>query len=337
MSIEQTRRAETRPRRMERVVLPVVLGLALAASGIVAAAGGWRVVRQGLAGKDLNAVYFTDTKRGWIAGDEGFVGYTEDGGRHWERQKLATGDAVNDIYFRNRDDGFLLAGNRIFETQDGGEEWREAARFAAQDFGGAQPELYSVRFGSKKRGWVVGSASRRDKVVDSLVLNTNDGGASWVRQPVAVRTELIHVDFVNDERGWIVGASGTILHTEDGGDTWTPQRSNTDATLYHVDFRNNRIGWAVGERGTVLRTTDGGDAWFPVTVPVRATLLSVQFVNDDEGWIVGRGGTILRTGDGGRTWIRQQSRTTQNLYAFFADKKNNWAVGGDGMVLQYER
>jgi photosystem II stability/assembly factor-like uncharacterized protein len=316
----------------------LIVGFVFAGSVMVLTlAAGWRATRQGLAGKDLNAVYFADSKRGWIAGDDGFISHTEDGGQTWARQKLATTDAVNDVYFRNHEEGFLLAGERIFGTRNGGSEWREVSVFAPENFDGALPELYSIRFAGKRRGWVVGSLSRRDKVTDSFVLHTTDAGASWVRQLVPVRAELIHLDFVSDERGWIVGTAGTILRTIDGGDTWIAQRSKTDATLYHVDFRNNRVGWAVGERGTVLRTTDGGDTWLPVKVPVRATLLSVQFVSDDDGWIVGRGGTILRTGDGGRTWIRQESQTTQNLYALYVDRKVNWAVGGDGLVLQYER
>jgi photosystem II stability/assembly factor-like uncharacterized protein len=55
------------------------------------------------------------------------------------------------------------------------------------------------------------------------------------------------------------------------------------------------------------------------------------------GWIAGRGGVILRSGDGGRTWIQQETRTKQNLYALFVDKKNGWAVGANGTILQYER
>ena len=70
---------------------------------------------------------------------------------------------------------------------------------------------------------------------------------------------------------------------------------------------------------------------------MRTTLLSVKFVNDDEGWIVGRGGVILRSEDGGQTWLQQDSGTRQNLYALFFDKKLGWAVGGDGLVLRYER
>jgi photosystem II stability/assembly factor-like uncharacterized protein len=315
-------------------------GIALligALASVAPAQEGWVASRRGPAGKDLNTVYFADSKRGWIAGDDGFVSYTPDGGRTWSQQTLDSQDGVNDIYFRNKEDGYLLAGNRIFKTEDSGRTWREARRFLPKDFDGAMPELYSVRFASKKKGWIIGSVSRRDQVVDSLLIYTDDAGASWQRKTVPTREELIHLDFTDDERGWIVGASGTILYTEDAGETWIVQRAGTSATLYHIDFRNSRAGWAVGERGTVLRTTDGGSIWKKVTVPVRNTLLSVQFVDDERGWIVGRGGVILRSDDGGETWLQQESKVKQNLYALFIENKSGWAVGGDGIVLKYER
>lgn len=307
----------------------------LAAAGF--AQTGWTGVRHGQPGKDLNAVFFADTKRGWIAGDDGFMSYTTDGGRTWTPQSIETKDAVNDVYFRSKEDGYVVAGNSIFSTDNGGRTWREVRRYFASDFGGALPELYSVRFSGKKKGWVVGSISRDDVVVDSLVLYTNDAGTSWQRLRMPTREELIHVDFVSEKRGWIVGDGGTILHTADGGETWTEQRAGLKATLYHVDFRNDRVGWIVGKQGAILRTTDGGETWFIVDPLVRSTLLSVQFVNENDGWIVGRGGVILRSEDGGATWVRQESATKQNLYALFLDKENGWAVGGDGIVLRYER
>ena len=314
-------------------VLLLITGLANVSPG----QQGWVAAQRGMAGRDLNTVYFADSKRGWIAGDDGYVSYTADGGRSWAKQTLDTTDAVNDIYFRNKEVGYLLAGNRIFKTDDSGRTWRAARSFLPKDFEGAMPELYSVRFPGKKKGWVIGSLSRGDTVVDSFLLFTNDEGASWVRKTVPTHEELIHLDFIDDKRGWIVGASGTILYTEDTGETWTIQRSGVSVTLYHVDFRNNEKGWVVGERGTILRTVDGGAIWQKIPVPVRNTLLSVQFVDDDNGWIVGRGGVILRSSDSGLTWIRQDSKTDQNLYALFMEKKYGWAVGGDGIVLQYER
>jgi photosystem II stability/assembly factor-like uncharacterized protein len=315
------------------------LALLLAGLSFIARAQqSWAATQLGTKGQDLNAVFFLDSKRGWVAGDGGQVWRTEDGGRSWTRQQIGITDSISDLYFRDKEDGYLLAGSRIFNTADGGVSWHEARRFMPSEFGGADPELYSVRFAGKKKGWIVGNLNRRDTVVDSLVLFTADGGATWQRQTVPTHDELIHLDFAGDKQGWIVGDKGTILRTSDGGATWTQTHVDTNATLYHVDFLDHELGWVVGGRGMILRTVNGGDTWLPAPVTVtRGTLLSVSFINEDEGWAVGRGGVILRSGDGGRTWVLQESGTKQNLYALTMNKKHGVTVGGDGLALQYDR
>ena len=315
----------------------IALLFAVLAAVEVSAQDAWVATRVAPVGRDLNTVFFLDSKRGWVGGDEGFLSRTDDGGKSWIQQSVGTGDAINDIFFRDKEDGFLLAGNAIFVSRDSGIRWSEARRFLPKDFDGASVELYSVRFPSKKKGWVVGSISRRDRVIDSILINTVDGGDTWQRQSAPSKLELIHLDFDNEKRGWIVGAGGTILKTEDAGLTWTKQNAGTTSTIYHIEIRNDKRGWAVGERGTILRTTDGGATWDPVQIEAKSTLLSVQFLGEDDGWAVGRGGTILRSGDGGRSWVQQVSSTKQNLYALYFNKKIGWAVGGDGIVLRYER
>lgn len=317
--------------------LAAALVLLSLSAGIVLAQTTWRATQAGIKGQDLNTVYFLDSKRGWVGGDEGFLSRTDDGGQTWVRQNVGTKNAINDIYFRDKEAGFLLAGNIIFITHDNGNQWEPSRTFLPGEFEGADVELYSVRFSSKKKGWVVGSVSRRDRVVDSILVYTDDAGQSWRRQRAPSRTELIHIDFVNDKRGWIVGEGGTILFTRDAGETWTKQTSGTTSTIYHIDFRDDKRGLAVGERGTILRTSDGGESWSAVVTAAKATILSVQFLNDDDGWAVGRGGTILRTVDQGRTWVQEESTTKQNLYALNFNKRIGWAVGGDGTVLRYEQ
>ncbi len=297
-------------RTMKLHMIPVCTLAWLTLSISVIAQEGWVATRIGTGGADLNTVFFLDSKRGWVGGDSGYLSRTDDGGLTWVRQVVGTTAAINDIYFRDKDAGFLLAGNTIFVTRDSGTRWSEARRFLPGEFDGASVELYTVRFSSKKKGWVVGSVSRRDRVIDSILVFTDDGGDTWQR---------------------------TILFTRDGGQNWTRQNSGTTATIFHIDFRDEKKGWAVGEKGTVLRTVDGGENWTPVVTNVRATILSVQFLNDDDGWTVGRGGMILRSADTGRTWVQQEATTKQNLYALYFNKKVGWAVGGDGTILRYER
>ena len=321
---------------MFRLILISSVGLCLIGMAAYAQSG-WISSRITSGGKDLNAVFFVDSKRGWVGGDSGFIAYTDDAGASWIERPIGTAHSINDVFFVSKESGFVLAGGSIYETRDGGHIWDESHKFLPSDFDGATPELYSLRFNGKKRGWVVGSASRGDVVVNSILAITRDGGKTWQVLQAPTKQELIHIDFIDDRRGWIVGAGGAILHTEDAGETWTKQPSNTKATLYHVDFRNEKQGWAVGERGTILRTEDGGQTWSKIESPARSTLLSVQFANGDDGWIIGRGGVILRSGDRGRTWLEQESGTKQNLYALFIDKKNGWAVGSAGLILKYQR
>jgi len=321
------------PKRIYRAVAALAAVFVFVAV-ISHAQSGWSGRKISSGGKDLNAVYFADSKRGWVGGDGGFFSHTEDAGATWTERRIGTDRNINDVHFTSKNVGFVLAGNIIFSTDDGGQTWRESRKFEPAE---ATAELYSLRFNGKKRGWVVGSASRGDEVVNSIFAFTKDGGNNWEVLQAPTRRELIHIDFVDDKHGWIVGAGGTIMHTDDAGETWVTQRSGTTNTIFHVDFRNEHLGWAVGERGTILLTNDGGQSWFTVRSPVRSTLLSVQFVNNEDGWIVGRGGVILRSEDGGRSWLQQESTTKQNLYALFFEKKNGWAVGGDGLILRYER
>ncbi|HAF23049.1 MAG TPA: hypothetical protein DHU55_09440 [Blastocatellia bacterium] len=330
-----TLRDHTQTRLVKLRLIVTALFLVVVASPIRSQQG-WTSTRVAPAGQDLNTIYFLDSKRGWIGGDKGFLSSTDDGGHTWVRQDAQTTDAINDIYFRDKEAGFLIAGNAIFASRDNGVSWTERRRFPPHEFDGADVELYSIRFSSKKKGWVVGSVSKNDRVVDSILIYTNDGGETWQRQQAPSRLELIHIDFTNDKRGWIAGAEGTILATTDGGQTWSKQNSGTSATIFHIDFRSEKRGLAVGERGTILQTSDGGTTWTPVVTKTRATLLNVQFLNDNNGWAVGRSGTILRTDDAGLTWIEQESGTKRNLYGLYFVKKTGWAVGGDGMLFRYE-
>jgi photosystem II stability/assembly factor-like uncharacterized protein len=323
--------------RRVKVSIFTTLLFSLFLAPIALGQNGWTNLQIASGNRDLNAVSFIDSKRGWVAGDGGFLAYTDDGGASWVERPLGIGQALNDIYFVGKEKGFALAGGSIFETSDGGHSWREAYRFSPTDFDGASPELYSLRFDGKKRGWVVGSASRNDIVVNSILAMTRDGGATWKVLQAPTKQELIHIDFVDERRGWIVGAGGAILHTDDAGETWVRQDSDTSATLYHVDFRNDKLGLVVGEHGAILRTEDGGKVWRNIESPARSTLLSVEFVSEDDSWIVGRGGVILRSGNRGQTWVAQESGTKQNLYALYMDKKNGWAVGSRGLILRYKR
>lgn len=284
---------------------------------------------------DLVSVFFTTSERGFIGGDGGYFAFTNDSGISWTRMPLNTTDNVNEIYFRNEDNGYLLVGKRVFITTDGGTSWRETRVLNTNDFYGQSLDFLGIRFADKKRGWIVGSVSNKDdEVVDNLVLHSIDSGESWQRLTVpAEKKELYGLDFV-DETGWIVGDEGLVLKTEDDGKSWTKLEVGTKASLFNVDFRDKKFGVIVGGKGTVIRTENGGQTWETIKTPATKSLLRVNFVNDKTGWIVGNEGIILKTDDKGKTWIKQDSKTTEAIYGLYSDKRNNWVVGKKGLILK---
>lgn len=290
---------------------------------------------------DLVTVFFTSSDRGWVAGDNGYLASTTDAGKTWTKYPLNTADDIYEIYFRNDDNGYLVAGRKMFITRDAGRNWQETRIYRSGDFGASTPDFLSIRFSDKKRGYVIGSLFRRvageDIVVDSLLMRTEDGGDTWQRIKLPTKGELFHIDFSGNARGWIVGDAGLILASADEGRTWTKQSSGTTLALYNVDFRDNDEGYIVGKSGTILRSENGGSTWERVTTNFKDTAMRVDFADDKNGWIVGYAGNILRSSDKGRNWVRQESNTRERLYGLFMDKKYGWAVGAKGTVLQFKK
>jgi photosystem II stability/assembly factor-like uncharacterized protein len=287
---------------------------------------------------DLVAAYFTSAERGWVAGDDGYLASTVNGGRTWDKYPLGTTETINEIYFRNDKNGYLVAGRKMFLTKDSGQTWQETKIFKQGDFKNLTPEFICIRFSDKRRGLVIGSLlNKNDEVVEALVMRTDDGGETWTRIIVPTKKELFHLEVNGSSHAWIVGDKGLILASDDGGMTWKTQNSGVVRALFNVDFRDDNEGFAVGGGGTILRTEDGGNTWLKVTAPVTETLKRVDFADDKNGWIVGHKGSILRSADRGKTWIRQESGTSLDLYGLYMDRKYGWAVGAKGVMIGYQK
>ncbi|MCA1641374.1 MAG: hypothetical protein LC785_05325 [Acidobacteria bacterium] len=240
----------------------------------------------------LRAVYFLDENVGWAAGGKGNVLKTSDGGRTWQTLPRPTEDVVRDVYFADRETGWLVCEADIFsprtqtrsyllKTADGGGSWSRVL------VTGADVEVLLVRvvFTDHAHGWAFGELG--------ALYYTQDGGASWSRQRVPTQRLLLGASFLDAAQGWLVGAGSTILQTEDGGSRWlgaqTPLLEPT--RINAVSFADARRGWAVGAGGTALATTDGGRTWRRQQTNTDFDLSDVKFLDAREGWACGANGT----------------------------------------------
>jgi len=114
-------------------------------------------------------------------------------------------------------DGWLTGdGGLVLRTGDAGATWQLPPGPLP---GGAteQFDFHALAVRGEKC-WVAGSPGTR-------VFFTPDAGQNWHAQPTGSQVPIYALSFVDDNRGWAVGALGSILATEDGGRSWRRQRS----------------------------------------------------------------------------------------------------------------
>jgi photosystem II stability/assembly factor-like uncharacterized protein len=266
------------------------------------------------------SVHFIDEKCGWIVGDKGLTLKTVDGGENWQRVKVSEG-TLNDIFFIEEKGWIVGGGGMILHTDDGGKNWKRQMGSAPQlsakagipmdetcsSVEGPLNSLMKVCFMDKDRGVTVGA--------DGTILRTENSGSSWERAAFdsmeilpeelimngIITLNLYDVFFLNENSGWIVGDSGTILHSEDGGKEWAVKNIGLLPPLFSISFKNDIEGWAVGQNGFSLKTEDGGKTWEKVVFEKENSLYEIR-ISGDYGAIVGDQATIIKTNDGGKTW-----------------------------------
>ena len=59
-----------------------------------------------------------------------------------------------------------------------------------------------------------------------IILKTTNSGENWFSQSSGTRDYLNSVYFTDNQPGWVVGSSGTILHTTNGGVTFIGDEEN---------------------------------------------------------------------------------------------------------------
>ncbi len=287
----------------------------------------------------LRSVYFLDQNRGWVAGSNGTLLRTTDGGESWKKIAALGRDTLLDAYFASEDVGWLVVErdllklrtndeprSYLLKTEDAGFSWQRVF-FRSGD---VNVRLVRAIFADSQHGLVFGETG--------IVFTTRDGGEHWLRQASPTKHLLLGGAYIDYAHAWLVGAGATIIQTSDGGTNWQTGIIRDDANVRFTaaSFATNNLGWAVGTAGRIFKTIDGGRTWFAQRSNVDADLLDVKFVDPNEGWAIGNEGLLLHTNDGGARWLSQSATTSHPLQRlFFVDRKPGWAVGFGGTLLRY--
>ena len=243
----------------------------------------------------LRDVYFLNEQTGWIAGSDGTLLSTRDGGATWTKNKTLNGDTFRQVYFTDERNGWLLCERDLFalgknspsyllKTADGGETW-ERVEFANIQ----RKRVTKIFFNKYETGSAVGESG-------AFYAMSGDE-KTWKQQPSPAPFLLADGIYNGDLNGVVVGAGGSVYYTEDAGLSWLKASifGEQNAKLNAVFFINQKTGWTVGAEGKIFQTINGGKVWREQKSNVAQDLKSIFFINTAEGWAVGGKGTILHS------------------------------------------
>ena len=336
------------------------LSIAIAGVAVLAATAGftghgphWQLTDTGVPTVRFRGLAPVSGKVAWVAGTEGTILRTVDGGHSWSSVGPADAAALQfrDIEaFDARTAVALTIGNgtdsRIYTTSDGGHSWTTA--FVNQD---ANAFYDCMTFLDRRHGLALS-----DPVDGKFrILATSDGGRSWAVRPTAGMPAALDGEFAFAASGTCLvssggkaffasggGSSSRVFSSSDGGYRWsvtsTPIPSGPSAGIYSLAYRDPAHGLAVGGDYAVPDAAPSGAAYLRGHTWTVARTVPGEY-RSGAAWI-GRGPLALAVGptgsdlsvDGGRNW---KSFDTGSFDAVLcAGDGSCWASGEQGRVAR---
>lgn len=207
--------------------------------------------------------------------------------------------------------------------------------------------LTAVYFPSGQYGWAVGH--------DGVILHSNDGGLSWVKQfdGYVANDAIVAAAHKRVQRAEqqlaLAEESGDALAIEDAelrlenaqfGLDDAQYDASTGSTKPFLDvwFYDARQGFAVGAYGMIFHTADGGQTWEDATAripnPDRLHLNAISVVGPQSLVVVGEMGLLVRSDDLGQTWHKQVSPYDGSLFGMVSREGTQLLFGLRGHVFR---
>ena len=246
----------------------------------------------------------------WVAGANGTLLFSNDGGVTWCTQPTGTTATIHSIAATGPDSLVLVgSGGTILVTDFRGgtggtaDQCGAAAKLRSVASGTTQ-DLFDVdvdSFGSAV--YISGAAGT---LLEGAFPQSGDPGteppALVIRKLNSGTTvNLFGVAATNNTDTGIarviaVGEGGTIVTGDATFETtpvFTARKSGTTVTLRDVELETATNGYAVGDLGTVLNTADGGVTWTAATSGTCANLYGAEFPLAGTRFASGERGTVI--------------------------------------------
>ncbi len=292
----------------------------------------WDTLRpaKGAAGNYYNppSCWWLDGDAGFVAGIDGYVAITEDGGDscQYVRYAPALPVAFRSIYgiaFATPRVGWIsyadwkaagggyIGTDRLVKTENGGQTWRgiplmhPAMRYFNRMVCYTSSHIWAVVY----------------TVYAPPLYYTADGGDNWQVCSVPLgRGEYVYdVAAVGAADAWGVTTLNRVLHTTDGVN-WKEVDTGFRGDFRQVEFPTTARGYIGGD--PLIKTNDGGRTWARVKAAPAIECVVMAFADASRG-VIGDyyGDAVYRTDDGGSSWTDISGRLNAPEYNVVAERK----------------
>ena len=249
--------------------------------------------------------------RAVIAGERGHILYSDDAGNSWQQARVPTTQMLTGIHFVDRQRGWAVGHDGIIVvSDDGGENW------GIQHDGLAAQQQTNLELREQTHQQIKmlerAMASAAEIDLSDLELQLEDAvmdleDAEMTMEEEVFTSPLMDVWFQDSQRGWAVGAFGSLLATTDGGRHWSSQApllENPDE--FHLNTitgdGKGRV-FIAGEGGIMYRSLDSGQNWEALDPFYEGSWFGTVYSAPHDALLVfGMRGNLYRSVDFGSTW-----------------------------------
>ncbi|MHC1777862.1 MAG: YCF48-related protein [Lentimicrobium sp.] len=288
----------------------------------------------------LFGVFMTDINHAFIAGGNGEMYFTLNGGETWVPNAILSGDPISSVFFSTPLIGYYCYYNNIGRSTDGGNTWTEEQIPVLGD-------LKKVWFLNETHGWACGAYKS--------LFRTTDAGNTWEKMfnSTGVTRDFNHVEFVDADTGFVAGTygfdtRGLLYRSFDGGVSLEEISIPEEITgLNAMDVLSSQELWIGASQSfyspdgpvvKVYHTTDQGLNWDTISFGPHESstgVEAIQFLTSTDGKIM-TSKALYSTSDGGATWVKTAfpGMMAWMFNMHFADPMTGIITGLNGDLLK---
>ncbi len=274
----------------------------------------------------INGVSFYDENHGVIAGNDGFLAITDNGGTTW----TVSGNVASIYGLLDIKAVHYISSGKIMVAGDSGK------MAYSSNFGASFSEISSSVTTPINTVYFEDTGLTFIGCGSAVVKKSLNFGTDWTALSLnnAQNPHVYKIRKIAD-RLYLVGNKGFVGYSDDNGDTFTNNNGLGTATTSFYDLVwNGTIGYAVANGGYLVKTTNNFNPGSNTVVSTyfTDTLRGCSFNTNNELIASGSYGAILKWNDATEKWI-DVAINAIDLYSLSMGDANTWYISGDRGVF----